>query len=220
MALAIAGVNAASIAISEVETNTRAVRTRVMPMDVGGLGSYSVAQTTGTMAAGLAANSPIFSFRWSSNIYTALIRRVFISITGTATTFTAGIGAVGCIFVRNFSASDSAGTAVAVAGKTNMRRSHFSSSSSADIRISSTATLTAGTGTLDANDMTRINFGVPAVAWTSFLSNADLWAPDFSTEWPLVLCQNEGFRVRVTVPATGTWTAVVGCEWAEIPFDF
>jgi hypothetical protein len=44
----------------------------------------------------------------------------------------------------------------------------------------------------------------------------DLFALDVSGEWPLVLVQNEGFIIRATVPATGTWEFGVLLEWSEI----
>ncbi len=55
-------VTSASVA---VETNTRAARVSLYPNDVGLLGAYSQTFKTGIEAAGAAAASPIFSFRWA-----------------------------------------------------------------------------------------------------------------------------------------------------------
>jgi hypothetical protein len=34
---------------------------------------------------------------------------------------------------------------------------------------------------------------------------------------PMLLAQNEGFMIRSTVPATGTWAFSVTVEWDEVP---
>lgn len=51
---------------------------------------------------------------------------------------------------------------------------------------------------------------------SSTAATANLWAPDQSSAWPLELAANEGFIVRATVPATGTWQAQVTVEWSEV----
>ena len=45
-----------------------------------------------------------------------------------------------------------------------------------------------------------------------------LWQAEVGDgEHPLVLAQNEGFSIRsVAVPATGTWTAAINIDWAEV----
>ena len=44
----------------------------------------------------------------------------------------------------------------------------------------------------------------------------DLYRLNHTNEWPVVFVQNEGFLVRATVPATGTWTFSVIIEWLEV----
>jgi hypothetical protein len=206
--------------IAEVESASRAVRTTPRPIDIGSLGSYSVGMTSGVMAAGLAANSEIFQFHWSNSANLALIRRVTISGGNAGTAFAAGVAIFGMRAARAFTAVGSGGTTATLAGNDQKRRTSFGTTlltSAADIRIASTAALGTGTKTLDNNDLGSATAGVLATAGTTVVPvPTDLYAPNFSGEWPLVLAQNEGFVIRATVPATGTWTFSVTVEWTEI----
>jgi len=44
----------------------------------------------------------------------------------------------------------------------------------------------------------------------------DLFHANPGGESPLVFAQNEGFVVRATVPATGTWQFGVTVAWTEV----
>lgn len=202
--------------VAEVEANTKAVRFTPRPADVGSLGSYSLLASTGTMAAGLAAAAPIFAFRWSDATRFATIRTVRIALTSLGTGFTAGVGFIDMVAARGFTVSDTGGTAVVLTGNNGKKRTSFGSSLVGDFRISSTATLTAGTRTLDANALSGVRFGVNANTNAVQLATTAIWTPDYSGDWPLVLAQNEGFVIRATVPATGTWTGDVAIEWDEV----
>ena len=46
-------------------------------------------------------------------------------------------------------------------------------------------------------------------------SATDLWKPDPLT-YPQLLTASEGFIIRATVPATGTWQAAVAVEYREL----
>jgi hypothetical protein len=203
---------------AEVETNTRAIRFTPRPTDVGALGSYAAMLTTGTMAAGIAGASPIFSVRWTDASKVMLVRKVSLAFMSLGTGFTTGSAFFEMVCARSFSASDTAGAGVTLTGHTNKRRTSFGSSliAATEMRISTTATLTAGTRTLDTNPVAGIHVGVPATTNLVILPTTPLWSPDFSGEWPLVFAQNEGFIIRATVPATGTWQADVSLEWTEL----
>ncbi len=202
--------------VLEVETNTRALRITPRPIDVGALGSYAGAWTTGTIAAGMAANGGVFSCRWTHASNLLLLRRLTFSMTSLGTAFTAGVGTARLIVARNFTASDSGGTSVLPTGNSQKRRTSFGTTLIGDLRIASTAALTAGTRTLDGAELSNLMFAVGAVANTVYCPTAVLFSPDFTGEWPLVLAQNEGFAVQATVPATGTWQAKVNMEWSEV----
>ena len=203
-------------AVGQVDTNTNALRTGLRPTDVGSQGSYAVASTTGTVAAGQGANSAIYSFRWTDSTRYALIRRCTLSMASLGTGFTAGVGSFGIIFARSFTASDTGGTALTMTTNNAKRKTAFATSLVGDLRISSTAALSAGTRTLDAQDLALLMYAVSTSTNTVMLPTATIWGPDFAGEWPLVLAQNEGFIIRATVPATGTWQAQVCIEWTEI----
>jgi hypothetical protein len=213
MAFQIAG-NSGTVA--EVEPNTRALRVTRRPPDVGALGSYAITGTSGTIAAGAAANSTFFSFRWSDATRVCLVRRVYCAAWDITTGFAAGVASFGVIAVRSFTVADSAQTALTLTTNNAKKRTSFGTTLVGNIMISNTAAITNGTGTADTNDFNRISVGVTATANAVFLPSTDLYSPDFAGEWPLVLLQNEGFRVRGTVPATGTWGFNCGVEWTEV----
>jgi hypothetical protein len=68
--------------ILEIEAATKAARVVLRPEDYGSLGIYSLAASNGAsaMAAGLAAASPIYSFRWGNASNLALVKRVTLSV--------------------------------------------------------------------------------------------------------------------------------------------
>lgn len=210
--------------VQEVEASTRAARVVTMPQDPLTLGYYALAMDSGTtqMTAGLAANSPIYSFRWgNSNL--CLLRSIRFHLWTAATAFAAGRLSVDAFFARSFTASDSVGTAATLTGNNCKKRTSFGTTLVTDIRIANTVTLTVGTRTLDALPFGRIAHnglgatgsanGVNAVI---FPGNTVLWQRDSSDEYPMVFAQNEGFVIQTTVPATGVWFFGVSTEWMEI----
>ena len=223
--------------VYEVGPNTRANRAEERPIDVEGLGAYQMAVTSGTMAAGLGAAAPIFSARWGDVSRTALIRRVALLAQNAGTAFAAGLFTFDMVVARAFTVSDSAQTSVLPVGHNQKKRTSFGTTLFTDLRISATATITAGTRTLDAQPLSVVKGAIPATA-TNFVfvpaagqpmtaaaaaatgvfgsRPVDLWSPEIGNSWPLVLVQNEGFIIRATVPATGTWLFVVEMEWAEV----
>lgn len=209
----IQGFTAANIA--EVEANTRALRTTLRAEDYGSLGIYSLAASSGLMAAGLGAAAPIFSWRWGDATRFALIKRVTISAGAAGTAFAAGVGTFNLFAARSFTASDTAGTSILPTGNQNKLRTSMGTTLLTDARISATATLTAGTRTLDANPIASISVGIPAVAGQKVLDPFALF-DQRPGEFPLLFAQNEGLVIQATVPATGTWTFGVKVDWSEL----
>jgi hypothetical protein len=202
-------------ATQEVESNTLAARITLRPIDNGALGTYQKGLASGTMAAGLAGGSPIYSFRNSTtNVYT--VKRVWISMGSLSTAFASGQATFNLFAARNFTASDSGGTAATLTGNNNKLRTSFATMGAADIRIASTSTLTAGSRTLDTDAISAISFAVSAASNTSQLAPNTLMWDVKPGEWPIVLAQNEGFVVTTTVPATGTWVFSVTTKWDEL----
>ena len=222
-------------AAAAIDSNTSALRVNPMPMDVGALGSYQVSVVSGTIGAGLGAASPIFSMRWGNASNAALIRRLSVAARCLGTAFTAGATLFEMMMARAFTASDSAGTAVTLTTNNAKKRTNFGTSLVTDMRISSTATLTAGTRTLDAQPIAQVRGFVPATQVNyPMIGEAVGFAPGASTlafalrpfniffadmgnDWPIVLRQDEGVILRATVPATGTFEAIIEVEWDEVP---
>ena len=167
MATQIVG-NVNNTTAQEVEINTKAARVVLRPDDIGSLGAYRVALVSGTMAAALAANSPIVSFRNGNASNLIMPRLVEFSAGNTATAFTAGICSFNLFRATSFSASDTGGTASLPAAQNKLRTSFGSSlmtaGNNSDIRVSSTATLTAGTRTKDTIPIGSVQSSVPATA--------------------------------------------------------
>jgi hypothetical protein len=179
------------------------------------LNCYMLDTLSGTMAAGLAAAAPVYSLRWTNANYLAFIRRISISMASLGTAFTAGIGLFEVLVARAFSGSDSGGTSILPTGNSQKLRTNMGTTLFGDMRQSSTATLTAGTRTLDSKPHRQVFFAVGAVANTVYLPTTTIFGAIVDADHPVVLSANEGLIIRATVPATGTWQFNVGIEWLE-----
>jgi hypothetical protein len=189
------------------------------PLDYGALGSYSKAMNSGIMAAGLAAGSPIFSFQWTGTTNTAnvaVIRSISVSAVNAGTGFTAGLGSMSVYPARAFTVVDSGGTAGTLTGDNGNLRTSMPATKAGDIRIASTATLTAGTRTLDTDPIGSVEFACSATASATMIGPTKIWEAKVG-EYPFVLAANEGFVIQATVTATGTWGFSVWVEWDELP---
>lgn len=174
-------------------------------------GSFCMGLDTGSMAAALAAGSPIFSFRFGGVSSQAIIRRVYVSVADGGTAFAAGSASFDLLAARSFSASDTGGTAATLTTNNGKMATSQSSTQVSDFRISSTGTLTPGTRTLDATPLASFSGGVPAVAGQSIIPPATQ-----ILKAPLTLAGNEGFVIQATFPATGVWKASVTVCWDEV----
>lgn len=209
--------------VAEVDgTGFRAMRMTPRPLEYGSLGHYSYGGMTGVIPAGLAANSEIFQFRWTDATRLAVIRRIKFSASVSTTMFAAGVPVqIDLVKSTAWSAAGTGGTAISPAALLKRRTSMGSSLiASGDIRIATTAALGAGTKTLETYAMANFCAGGPITG----VLNGTIFPPFelFEAEpgdggHPLVLAQNEGFSIRsVAVPATGTWSASVVVDWAEV----
>lgn len=172
-------------------------------------GSYDFHLPSNTIAAGLAANSPIFSLRWTRPDAKLVLRNLYVSAQ-TIVGFTAGICAFRAFIARNFTVSDSGGLSVDVTK--NWIVSGSPASGIADMRISDTGALTPGTRTLDPNAFSGFLATAPTAATALIASRNGLRSSFESSKDPIVLGVNEGIVLQATVPATGTWIAEVGME--------
>lgn len=203
-------------------TTFRAMSTSIKPLEYTSLGHYVFGGFTGIIPAALAANSEIFQFRWADASRLCVIQKVTISACVSTTFFAAGVPVqIDLVKSTAWSAAGTGGTAVAPAALLKRRTSMGSSLiASGDIRIATTAALGAGTKTLETVSMGAVVAPGPITASLNglIISPGTVLLDNTSDAGcPLVLVQNEGFSIRsVAVPATGTWTATVAVQWAEV----
>jgi hypothetical protein len=198
-------------------TNYRALRSTLRPIDHGSLGSYRLSMLSGTMAAGLAGNSEVFQFRWSDATRLCVVTSiVWDGLSGSATAFTAGFGKVDVMVARSWTADGSGGTPATITGNNQKQRTSMGTTLLGAARVASTAALTAGTKTLDSQAIGQYSAAFGTATSTQWMPALDLFHVDPGGECPLVFAQNEGFVVRATVPATGTWQFGVTVCWTEV----
>lgn len=206
--------------VSEVDGTTfRALRVTVRPVDYGSLGIYRVSHLSGTMAAGLAAAAEIFQARWTDATRFALVHGFLLNgMAGSATAFTAGFASINLTVARSWSADGAGGTALTLTGNNQKLRTSMGTSLFGAMRGASTAALTAGTKTLDAQPVGLIPFSIGTAASVIYVGNTPLCGEIAETQapMPIVLAQNEGVVSRATVPATGTWQFGVTMLWSEV----
>lgn len=211
-------------AAQQTEPTHSASRVSIRPIDKGAFGSYKVALVSGVMAAGLAAASPVYAFRWGAASVNALIRRVRLLAGTDATAFAQGSTIFDLIRATGFTVQDTGGATISIAGKSGALSTRFpasqiqiAASAVGNIAIANTGTLTAGTRTLDNNAMAVIVGSVGAVPANFPIPNGagNLW-DHAAGEEPLELQVNEGFVIRATVPATGTWKFGVEVVYDEV----
>lgn len=204
--------------VAEVDgTNFRAMRGTLRPIDYGAFGSYRMSLLSGTMAAGLAANSEVVQFRWSDATRLCVVTSIiFDGLSGSATAFAAGFGKVDLLTARSWTADGSGGNAATLTGSNCKQRTSMGTTLLGAARIASTAALTAGTKTLDAQALGQYSAAFGTGTSIQWIPQFDMFHIDPGGEHPLVLAQNEGFVVRATVPATGTWQFGVTVCWTEV----
>jgi hypothetical protein len=187
------------------------------PVDYGSGGCFQLCSKSGVMAAGLAASSPIYSFRWTSATLLAIVRRVRIQAWSLGTGFTAGIATFDMFRAVAWTVADTGGVLDTITTPNGSLRSAMTASALTELRHSSTAALTAGTRTRDVQPADSMTYGVLATANTPFSPTPSKLFERVGSEHPLVLATNEGFTIQATVPATGTWSWLIIPEWDEVP---
>lgn len=192
------------------------------PTDAGTLGHYSWAGFTGILPAALAANSEVFQFRWTDATRLCVIRKVTISASVSTTFFAAGVPVqIDMVKATAWTVAGTGGATVTPAA-TMKKRTSFGSTlvAAGDIRPATTAALGVGTKTLEANSIGAVTAPGPITASLNglILPPSIIYQSDIEGGgYPLTFAQNEGFVIRsVAVPATGTWTASIAVDWAEV----
>lgn len=212
--------------LTDVQLRAVDVPVNVRPFAYGALGHYRAAFGTGTMAAGIAANSQILQFRYTGANLAVIYDVTLDEFRSLGTAFAAGNWLFSLTRITGWTIDGTGGTVI-----TPLKMRSSMGNAVATTRFATTAALGAGTSTLDATSMRDIRgiigtaanqiqtapFQTTATAVLGRAPSIPFILIGVSTgEHPLVLATNEGFALRVTVPATGTWQAVMNVKWAEV----
>jgi len=210
--------------VAEVDgTGFRALRVTGRPTDYGALGHYRISMTSGTMAVSLGANAELFQFRWPDATRFAVVYRIWFSAGANVAATGAALASFRATIARAWTAAGSGGTRATLTGNNQKLRTNMGVTLVNDIGISTTGGLTAGTKTLDAQDVGGIAVGIGTGAITVSVSleivpHTELFSAYSDQDHPIVCAQNEGFVVRsgAVMPAGMTWHFQAGCQWAEV----
>ena len=176
------------------------------------------------MAAALAAAAEIYQFRWPDATRFAVLTRIAITAGANVAATAAALVAFKATAARAWTVAGSGGTRATLTGNNQKLRTSMGTSLINDVGISTTAGLTIGTKTLDAQDVGAVSLGIGTGAITTalnltFCPLSELLNVDAANDHPLVLAQNEGFVIRTGVnafPAAMTWSFSVNTSWAEV----
>jgi hypothetical protein len=216
--MAIIQSGATSTSVLTVDPTFAAARISDHPPEI--LGAYSMGLTSGALTTA-AAGGTVFSFRWAPATSTQLcmVRRVEIGFSTTTAFTTAQALQYSLQVARNWTASDTGGTA-ALFTQTNTGKQRTSMPTSAfasggQLMIATTAANTAGTRTLDTQVL-GFTQGASTGVGTVFTS-----APIFQHspgDYPLIFANNEGFIINnvVLMGAAGVINLTVNVEWMEL----
>lgn len=184
--------------------------------------NFSIAATTGVIAPGLPASSEIFQFRWAPGTGQNRCRILCVQLSAAVDATGFGASAASAVFdmtvARGWTAAGTGGTVVTPTGNSNKLRTTQNPSLfslGGEVRVATTAALTAGTKTLDAQPVGNIVGGAGA-AGTTMVYPIPLYVDWAAYGIPLVLANQEGFVVRATVPATGAFKAGIWVSYVEI----
>lgn len=210
---------AGSTTLLTVDPTFLAARVANRPPEI--LGGYQVSTSSGAIVTP-GANAPLFSLRWSPPTATNLcmIRRIEIGAFVAAAVTTSQQVSISMQVARSFTVADSGGTAISFsAANTNKLRTSMpptAFSGGGDMRIASTAALTAGTRTLDTNLMGTAVGTSGTAAGTTIIPMTAIFQQQ-TGDYPLILAASEGIIIANNVSlATGSLTLVVNLEWFEI----
>jgi hypothetical protein len=219
--MAVSVISGSGSTLLQVDPTNLAARVSVRPLEVVGAtsgGFFRVALKSGVIASAV-ANSPLWSFRWSTgSTLNCIVYYVKWNWVVTTAFASAQLTDFGLYFARSFSASDTGGTASLPSGNFNKKRTSFQTTAAADLRICTTGILTAGTRTLDTFPMVQRYAWQTAAVGNGPADFANLFGmPD---EYPITLANSgEGLVINNLAAITATVGVVLYVEhaWAEVP---
>jgi hypothetical protein len=210
---------------AQVDQTYDALRVSLRPLEFqtpnqGVLGGhYSIGAQTQLIAAGIASLAQIFQVRWADPTKLFILKKLTVQCS-TATGFAATtLGApLELIIGHGSTANGSGGSALAPTSISNRLRQSMASTgfvTSGEIRVATTAALTAATGqTLEPAPVASCAGADNRTLVSTPVMNL-FEQRDFGAH-PLVLNSGDTLAVRTNSPAaTGTWYAFFSMEWVE-----
>jgi hypothetical protein len=188
---------------------------------------YRLAAFTGTIAAATGANAEIFQFRFVSGAgknFALIYKVIFDGIGIVAVATAAGPIGFNMFPARSWTVAGSGGTRIATTGDNLQTETALPASQVNDIGIATTAALTSGTKTVDANAQGHAIGAVGTGAVTTYQAQGTpivpqpLYEASAAGGQPLVLANQEGFVIRTTHagPTALTYTAGFTVVWCEV----
>lgn len=208
----------------QVDPSYDALRASIRPFETqtdpqGPLGGhYFVSAPTGTIAAAIANSAQMFQVRWADPTRLLIVKKLTVQAV-TLTAFSANT--IGCplqLFLGHGStANGSGGTAVNVtAGKGRSGHGNTAFATSGEIRVATTAGLTAATGqTLEGQPVGGCAGATPTALQSPVMALFE--QRDFG-DHPLILVAGDTLAVLTGQPApsaTGTCVFFFTMSWAE-----
>jgi hypothetical protein len=186
--------------------------------------AYRYSGSTGTITAAMAAGSEQLQFRFVSGTKTfAIVRKVILDGFAIVTAATAA-GPLGwqMVVARGWTIAGSGGTRIAMTGDNLQMETSAPNSQVNDLGISTTALLTVGTKTKDANAIGQVgpwSIGTGAItAYAALPFSGQAFLDATSGGQPLVLANQEGFVIQTSHVGPATLTYAVGftIDWCEV----
>jgi len=216
--MAIIQSGATSTSLLTVDPTFAAARISDHPPEI--LGAYSMGLASGALTT-VAAGGTVFSFRWAPPTTTQLcmVRRIEVGFATITAFTTAQSVSYNLQVARNWSASDTGGTAAAFT-QTNTAKQRTTMPTSAfagggQLMIATTGANTAGTRTLDTQAMGFVTGQSTAVATVMPTTPIFQHTPG---DYPLIFANNEGFVLNnvILMGAAGVINLYVNVEWMEL----
>jgi hypothetical protein len=202
----------ASTATLTIDPTLSAARVNLRPNEI--TGSYRASLVSGTIAASTAAGV-LYTFKYAGT-GVCIIRSVQIGEQVT-TAYTQGSMRMGLYIVRS---SFTQGTTNGTLTSFSVNKKRTSQGTPVASAVISTTTVVTGdtVGAEDAVAYGHILLNMPnSITTTPVDGLREFVGPYNASAYPLVLAQNEGFRIKndTAFPATGSGNLVVTVEWEE-----
>lgn len=180
---------------------------------------YSLAVTSGVIAAALAANSPVFAMRLSPTAtFTARLDRIRLMYTCIGAFTTPVTAGRRLELIRANTAACAGGTALAAMTPISSKivASQFDSANGGDVRIATTGALTQVGVVYEANPLRQASLAHVGASgnYQEFLFQND---PDVGDETVVQPGEMLVIRNPVQMDAAGTWQLALNVNWREVP---